>query len=580
MGRAARIWLLALLGLCGAYHAGVSWRQSQYGWGNGLGNVSVHHSDGVIDAGYYASIAVMVRDGHGFKTNVSLLHKGDEVFPAPSSVYPLWPLTWGYLARVIPLDQLGAWLPALFYLVSLLAAYQWLHALWPRAFFPRHLPGFQAGHVLVCVLALSSFFTSTLYPIVEGLAYALMFCAFWRFNTLLARPSWRSGLECGAWLALVLLARAQLVVAAGAMFLVLGCACVAVPGQRARYASMLGASVAAFAALSAPWFTYTWSFAPHATITQVLAFAGVRPNQLLSPLEGVRSGAAAGGWLTDRLEGLMLAFRWRSPDSYWPQYYTFHYALIVALLLALLAVVSSLRHAGLRAFRPWLTDCANVPRVFAIAYASLAFLALHTMHTAAWYFHRRHGLGSLLLIAFALAYVLAQRHIALRLVGVIILCSGVALGCWRLVRETQHALREGPRPTPPIVHWLAAQTKGREPLVVAVRQPQLIGYQLPHIGFHWFNQLTTRADVELMVTRLGASYVAVPSSMSEWWRSRGRNFKLLAHEGDDTIYRPNKRLRERARRRFRAMKAPSRSAWSEAGASPSGPQASRRRPEP
>lgn len=539
----AWIWLALIVGGLGAWHAAISQRQSEFGWGDAFPAKTLHERDGVTDAGYYASIAVKVRDGHGFTTNVSLLHKGDERFPAPSSVYPLWPLTWGYLSRVFTLEHVGAWAPALLYLVALTFSYLWIRGLYPRPLLPRLLPGLRAGHVFVCVLGLSSFFMSTVYPIVECLAYALMFLAFWRFNTLLVEPSLRAGAEMGVWLALILLARPQLVVSAAAAFALLAYAILFCQGKRVRYASMLAASVAAFVAGASPWFRYVWSFAPDATIAQVLAFAPVRPNRILSELDGLRSSPTLTAWLLDKLEGVRIAFEWGTETSYSSQYFTFHYALLFTLPIALVLAGAKLSREGLAPAWAWLSDSAKLPHLYALAYGLLAFLALHATHTHAWYFHRRHGLASVVFVALMLLYLLQLRGLTPKLLGLAVLCSGIWLGVVRLGHDGARILASSPQQPTATMRWIDERRRLEPDLVLAVVKPQLVGYRFPDVGFHWFNRLATRDDLNLMASQLAVDYVVVPHTLKDWWSETGPKYERFVGLEDAIVYRPKRELR-------------------------------------
>ena len=389
----AWLWLALLLAAFGTCHV----------------LATLHHGAFGIDGGYYTAIAVKVRDGYGFKTNVSILHKGDVTFPAPTSVYPLWPLALGYLSRIFPLEALATWLPAALYMAALIFAYLWLHRTHPRAFFPKLLPGFQAAHVMVIVLGLSTFFTATLTPAVEALSYTLMFAAFWRFTKLWDAPSWRAGLEMGVWLGLVLLARPQLVVSAGVVFLLLGYAVLVCRSLRARYAQMLVTSVLAFVAVAAPWFMYTWSFAAGREHRASVGVCVGAPESHFEPARRLAPGFDPRRLAVGSSAGFPVAYAWKSKASYSTQYFTFHYAVLFTVPFALIAFVSRLVRTGVAPMRAWLTDPANLQRLYALGYGTAAFLALHVMHTTAWYFHRRHALGSVVFVVLMLSYLLSLR---------------------------------------------------------------------------------------------------------------------------------------------------------------------------
>ncbi|MET0384948.1 MAG: hypothetical protein ABW321_03265, partial [Polyangiales bacterium] len=471
---------------------------------------SARHTFLGIDCGYYASIATKVRDGYGFTTNVSILHKADLSFPAPTSAYPLWPLMWGYMARIVPLELLARWMPVIFYLVAIVFCFLWIRALYPRPLFPRYLPGFQAAHVCAIVLAFSNFYVFTIYPEVEGLAYTLLFIAFWRFNRLFIRPSLLAGLEMGVWLGLIVMARPQLVPSSGVAFLVLGYAVVAIAAQRVRYAGMLAVCVLAFVATAAPWFLYTWSFAPDATVMQVLGFASVRPNRVLSNLVGLQPATTATEWLLDRLSSFPIAFAWSSPRSYEAVYAKFHYAAVLTLPAAIYFGVKEVARDGVERLRRQICDPAFLPHLYAVGYGTAAFLALHTMHTGHWYFQRRHALGSVVFFALMLSYLLLFKHRVTKLLGALILAIGLMFAFDRLFVITADPIKGEYQETEAVGSWIAKQRRLEPDLVIAMRNPQIVGYRFPEVGFHWFTDETTAEDFEQMAVVLGVDYVAIP----------------------------------------------------------------------
>ncbi|MFW5920460.1 MAG: hypothetical protein ACOCUS_01370, partial [Polyangiales bacterium] len=180
---------------------------------------NAHTFHASVDGAYYTNIARHVRDGDGLVTDVSLFHRGFRELPDVAPTYPLWPLVYGYTAKLFPDDDIidvGIGLATLFYFVALLFAFLWGRRLYPEPFFER-FPAFTAGHVVVLVLGLhAEFFEYTSLPYTEGLAYALLMLALWRFKYLfgrgrgaasgpLRRPrgGLRAGLEIGVWLGLL-----------------------------------------------------------------------------------------------------------------------------------------------------------------------------------------------------------------------------------------------------------------------------------------------------------------------------------------------------------------------------------------
>ena len=80
--------------------------------------------------------------------------------------------------------------------------------------------------------------------------------------------------------------------------------------------------------------------------------------------------------------------------------------------------------------------------------------------------------------------------------------------------------------------------RGPEPsvgdqLVVAMRQPQLIAWRTPQIGYHNFDHRTKIGDAMAMATKLGVDYFAVPTGFSGFTRSS--EFRRRYEFGDGTL---------------------------------------------
>lgn len=541
----AKAWLLLLILL------------SLFGYCRWAVTASLH--DVGVDGGYYASVALQVRDGNGLTTNVSILHKGDLSFPAPTSIYPLWPLVWGYTARLlpIPLADVGLGLAGLLYVTALLFAYLWGSGLYPRPLFPRLVPGLNVGHVFVVVLGLSALFVSTSEPYVEGLAYTLMFAAFWRSNTLLRRPSWKAGLELGIWLALILLTRPQLVITAPAAAIVLGSAALFAHASRGRYAVMLLTCAATYTVVVAPWPLYVWSFSPDASLFDILKFATVRSSDTLSSLESFPHDRRKDLWgvLLDRLSGFAVAFDWANRKSYARRFFVFHYAVLAVLPFGVYAFVRWMVRGELKRSLGRLRCPQNAPAVFAFVYGLGAFLALHAVHTnSGWYFGRRHSLGAVVLISLMLAYLLLMRgtvgYLA-RFVGLALLVVGAWRGTPGLVNAVRKAERRGPSAKSALVLWLQRKEQEIPNLVVADRQPQHYAYQLPKVGFHYYGGRTKRSDFEAMATRLGVDIFLVPKKQLRSWAHLGREFKKVGYRGGRYVYEPKPSLKRQIQSRKR-----------------------------
>ncbi len=319
-------WLALIVGVLGFYKIGVT---AHTYWTN-------------IDGGFYADIAAHVRDGQGLVSSCSVLHAAYPRFPFPTAVYPLWPFLFGMLAKVMPIVDAGKWLATACYFATLVFAYLWGNALYPKPLLPRVMPGFNAGHLIALMFGLQDFFFQfTSFPYTEGLSFALACAALWRMTRLLPKPTWLGGLEVGVWLGLVILARYQMVLMAMAAFPVLAGAAVLSTGPRRRYALMTATAALGLLLVVGPHYLYVASFTPHLTPAVYVQWQRVRFADVLSPIPDVLVVHGALPWLRDRLKGFPLAF---DPKNTSVRYH----AVLHVLRYAIIAVVPLLAWRGAR----------------------------------------------------------------------------------------------------------------------------------------------------------------------------------------------------------------------------------------
>lgn len=508
----------------------------------GLATIKIpftEHAFGPLpDGGYYQNIAQHVRDGHGLITDLSLAYKGAPDLPYPTDMYPLWPLVYGYAARFLPLEATGHWLPATLYFVALAFAYLWARGLYAQQLFPRALPNFNAGHLLVVMLGLDSeFFRYTSYPYTEGLTYCLVFAGLWRANSLLRRPSLLRGLELGVWIGLATLSRKQQFILALAAGAVLGAAVVFTEAEHRKPIAKHGlGTLLGFVAVCAPHYWYMSTIFPRMKPAQFLRWDQNQHTRVLPPLPTLRAVKGLWPYLKDRAAGIPVAFG-KSKWSYTNQYYTFQYAPFAAFPLAL-------RLAWERRGEPlvprWraLWDPEGLPRTYAAVVALAGFFSIHTMHmhtegSAEWMFAARHAITSIYLFFFALVFVLAADRAPWKAIGVFILASSCYLGVVR-VHDWSEAVENGvPIPEPALAKWLDAEKARRGKLIVAARQPQVLAEFTPGVGYHWFHDKTTYADICAMTTKLGVDYViAGPRPIPPFTRDKAY---LAAFDDVETI---------------------------------------------
>ncbi len=477
-----------------------------------------------IDGGYYADVAAHVRDGGGLVSSCSIMNEAYPRFPHPTAVYPLWPLLFGLVAKVFPIFEVGKWLATACYFATLGFAYLWGAALYDEPLLPTLAPSFHAGHVLVLMFGLHDFFFQfTSLPYTEGISFAIACAALWRLTRILPRPTWYGGLEIGAWLGLVILARYQMVLMAMAMFPVLAGAAVASSGPRRAYALMTACAAVGLVLVVGPHYLYVASFTPHLTPGLYVQWQRVHFAEGLSTIPDVVEVPGVVPWLLDRLKGFVLAFDPQEKTvGYAMRYYTFQYALVAAvpLLLSLAARYISREGlgAGLRAGWSWVRRPESLNWVYVVALASGCFVMIHSLHMhpyayPEWYFAQRHAIVCMFAFFLALVLLLAQPRWPWKLLGVFFLCSSTYMGLQSI--RVQALASEGNRMPGPsaFVKWLNDEGARRGGMIVALRQPQPLAYLTHDVGFHWYFNRTTIQDIRAMVA-LGAVYVIVPSGQT------------------------------------------------------------------
>ena len=167
------------------------------------------------DPSYYMQAARHVAEGDGLLTSVSLYHQAAHPLPQPYSDYPLWPLLLGGIGRVTGLIAAANALPQIFFVVDLVLIYLLANRLaGERGTIAFRGETFDIGHLAAIVVGLNFiFFTVTIEPYTEGLAFAL---ALGSFLVLESHPAW-SGVLVG----LAVLTRYQMAVVPVAVVIVL-----------------------------------------------------------------------------------------------------------------------------------------------------------------------------------------------------------------------------------------------------------------------------------------------------------------------------------------------------------------------
>lgn len=512
-----------------------------------------------VDGGYYTSVALHVRDGHGISTNLSLRHKGYSHFPHPTAIYPLWPLVFGAVAKVVPLaiDEVGRWLGTALYFATLFFGYLWGRRLFPEPLFPKTLPGFNAGHVFVLLFGINrNMFIVTSIPETEGLAFALLMAALWRLHVIFARPTFARGLEAGLWCGLVMMARTQLMLLAMGVVAALAWAVLVARTSRLAYLKLSGGWALGMGGVLALRYAQLRSFIDSVGVTEMIRFDKIYFTELLSRPKALRPIDGVGELLENAWTGLEVAFELDGRYAYARQYHTLQYALFGAAAVLFFLALTRARPARLKAAWANLREPANMSWVFIVIFALGAFWSMHVLlRYRSWYFARRHTLPGFFLMFLCLIFML-RRGPPARALGVLLLCSSLWLGgTWaraHSLRFIERAEKRGDVEQASLVAWLEQRARGdREGLIIAMRKAGRIAWRLPQVGFHHYDSRTTLDDIRVMVTHLGADYVVVRASdRRPLDRSAAfkRDFRLVGTESRHRIYAPSKELlAERAR---------------------------------
>lgn len=418
------------------------------------------------DAVFYYQVAEHVAAGEGLRTSVSLYNMGLRHLPAPTNIYPLWPLLLGWSGRWLGLER-AAWLvPEILFFVDLVLLWALANRV-GRALGGEVLLRLRARPVLDVGSAVATlfganavFFAYTSTPWTEGLAFALLFGSLLALAPAVTGPPLRWAALAGALAGLAYLTRSQFLATPVALALALAWVGLGAP----RYGRAALAALAAAVLVTLPWLAYLAASLDHVTPRMLIDFTAYRETPELAPFGGFVEAAGVGGRLADAARGLAHAFHPTAPETYLESFG-------VAAWLAPLAVgVAAWRRRGAGGWIP--TPGALVPlATVLLALAALAPAhALHGRYPYEWFFHWRHGLPLILVIAAAAAY-LGGRGVAGRAVVLALLAGS-------LLFPRQTAQRFAMRKTMPfaaereLILWL--DSRPAPPVLLSTRVRELV----------------------------------------------------------------------------------------------------------
>lgn len=496
-----------------------------------------------VDGGYYAEVARHVRDGLGLVSHEALYHLGNAEFPYPTSIYPLWPLLLGYTARIFELGALSHWLPLLLSFTALIAGFLLGRRLWPEPMLPQLVPAFHGGHLLVLMLGLQhDFVYFSSLPYTEPLSWTLLFGFLYRLLRLDDGP--RAALEAGVWAVLVYLCRYQLIVVPMALLMALGLKVLAGPA-RGRALVQLGIASGVIGASLGAFWLWLRTFVPNAGLGALLRFDQNRASDLLEPFDAIVDTSTPLEVLADRAYGLIVAWNPLNPESYQAVFYASHWALPVALPFLAIAAVQALRSGGLSALveplrRPqalgWLT-------LIGVAAGGLLSVQLaHKHFNGEWYFDRRQSMICVLAFYLSMGWLFTRRRALPVLLAGMLLSGSTLVGVRGLLNQASNEdgkLRDDDR-YDEIVQWLKEQTVDG-PLTVAMQtgKVQRVGWRTGKVGYHWFYEETSYADLLKMTDVLGSTYVMYSEPVTRGWRFRREGAGQLEHDFETLPDRPD-----------------------------------------
>jgi hypothetical protein len=246
-------------------------------------------------------------------------------------------------------------------------------------------------------------------------------------------------------------------------------------------------------------------------------------------------------YLADRAAGLREAFNPFGRHSYQRTFNSFCLAVPVGAVLLAIAARKLSRPALARCLA-WARAPQSLPWIFVALLAAGGFFAIHTIHLAIfeeWHFGRRHAVTAVLLIFFALLFLLRHEQRVVRRLAVALLVLGTIEGVVKVQMsswKTTRAHRAGETLTSrqvELVQWVQSEraSKGRLTLAVTNETARELAWQTSGVGYHWVYEKTTLADLDHLLGELGVDYLVVTSERRAYAFMGDRaGFELLVQE--------------------------------------------------
>jgi hypothetical protein len=439
-----------------------------------------------VDASFYYQLARHVMRGEGLVSYLSLYHAGFHL-PAPSWMYPAWPLLLGYTGRVIGLTQAANDLPRVLYLADLLLLYALTRVIALRLgglrFVPRwYVP--DSAHLLTVAFAMNvSFFGTTTHPYREPLAFAATFAALLCLERYASRRSLFAIALSASFAAIAYLTRVQMATVPFATALVLALDARRDPRSRRALALYLG--VAALVVL--PWFLHL-GFIPGAS-----RFTWRATERETLPLlqDAPRSGITTERVL-DWIQGAFVEFQIGNQYSYVA---TFG---VAALLVPIAAVVWLLSRGQSRASTR--VDPTKLAVYATVISGVLLFVALlwYRSDYLPFLFGWRHGLTLIVLLAVAVPYLMSDSRPAVRILTATLLVISIGTGFFNVLQFIAAPPLSYSAEERALIAWLPASMPRRPTILTTNAQALSVGSDVyMHNTFCDSTPETTRAFLRL-----------------------------------------------------------------------------------
>ena len=443
-----------------------------------------------VDGSYYVQIARNLTEGRGLVTSVSLYHQGLDPLPAPTNIYPAWPVLLGAAARIVGLTEAVRHLPRLLYFMALGALYLVVRRISPDQ--QRIAGPLTVAHLSVLLMGLTPvFFSSTTYPYTEGLG--LTFASI----TLLTafRTGWLAALGGGMLAGLATLTRSQMLLLVLAILVVRAYEAL----REGRWKNLVLSAIGV-ALVLVPWLayvsTFTGSFALRHLHVSYQQTAAIAPYSMGMPTQG-----RLDLWLL-RLQGVVTALNPFSPHSF------------VALYgAAALLVPIALAHWLHRALRSRVGVSAGVLAVaFSGTFLAGMLVLLPQRYFRPWLFGWRHGLPFIFLIILALVELIGHGNRYVRVGAIAIAFVSILSGG---VTVTRTVLAGSPvgltRAEAELTTWLERQPPS---VVVLTTNAQSLSVYT-HANFRWVACDDSAQVTESILRNVRTDYVAVYERESE-----------------------------------------------------------------